>query len=82
MDFEGHLPVAKICDLGDCKILSKVMTPNVGQIAYMAPEVFQGDSYTRKADVYSYGILLWEMIARQEPFGDESFLSEVRIDFI
>jgi len=77
LDFEGHLPVAKICDLGDCKILSKVMTPNVGQIAYMAPEVFQGDSYTRKADVYSYGILLWEMIARQEPFGDESFLSEI-----
>ena len=53
------------------------MTPSVGTISYMAPEVIKGTSYTNKIDVYSYGILLWEMITRNEPFGDEGYIHVV-----
>ena len=53
------------------------MTPNVGAIPYMAPEVMNCGSYTSKADIYSYGILLWEIITRKVPFGEETYLDEV-----
>ena len=38
----------------------------------MAPEVLENDSYSIKADVYSYGIVLWEILAREPPFATYS----------
>jgi serine/threonine protein kinase len=32
---------------------------------YMAPEVLRGEAARMQSDVYSFGILLWEMTARQ-----------------
>lgn len=34
----------------------------------MAPEVFEGSSYSEKCDVFSWGIILWEVITRRKPF--------------
>lgn len=34
----------------------------------MAPEVIAGKPYTEKADIFSYGIILWEISAREPPF--------------
>ncbi len=34
----------------------------------MAPEVFMNKPYTTKADVYSYGIVLWEIVTRHKPY--------------
>ena len=36
--------------------------------ARMAPEVIANERYTEKADVYSFGIILWEMVTRKIPF--------------
>lgn len=69
--------VAKVCDFGDCRMIAKAMTPRVGTISYMAPEVFASDNYTRKVDVYSYGVILWEMITRQEPYEEIGFVHEI-----
>lgn len=33
-----------------------------GTLVYMAPEVIEGDHYNTKADVYSFGILMYEII--------------------
>lgn len=35
----------------------------------MAPEVALSQPYTEKADVYSMGILLWEICAMETPYG-------------
>ena len=39
--------------------------PLVGTPAYLAPEVITGDAVDGRADVYSVGMLLWEMLAGQ-----------------
>ncbi|GJP40408.1 hypothetical protein CLOM_g24678 [Closterium sp. NIES-68] len=50
------------------------MTKEVGTYRWMAPEAFGTSSWpvTHKADVYSYGIVLWELVAGEVPFADYS----------
>ena len=40
----------------------------------MAPEVIASQKYSEKADVFSYGIILWEIASRQPPFKNLSGL--------
>lgn len=30
--------------------------------------MFEGSSYTEKCDVFSWGIILWEVLSRRKPF--------------
>ena len=38
----------------------------------MAPELFEGKGYDEKVDVYSYGMMLWEIAAREHPYGGKA----------
>ena len=60
----------KICDFGTACDLNTYMTNNKGSAAWMAPEVFEGSTYTEKCDVFSWGVILWEILSRRKPFGD------------
>lgn len=60
----------KICDFGTAADKSTWMTNNQGSAAWMAPEVFEGSHYSEKCDVFSWGIILWELLTRQQPFKD------------
>ncbi|XP_045110915.1 mitogen-activated protein kinase kinase kinase 7-like isoform X6 [Portunus trituberculatus] len=62
--------VLKVCDFGTACELSTIMSDNRGSAAWMAPEVFEGKLYTEKCDVYSWGIILWEVVTRRVPFED------------
>ena len=44
------------------------MTGNTGSLRYMAPEVALKRSYTELVDVYSFGILVWQMAKDKVPF--------------
>eukprot|EP00540_Astrosyne_radiata_P014201 CAMPEP_0116862406 /NCGR_PEP_ID=MMETSP0418-20121206/23618_1 /TAXON_ID=1158023 /ORGANISM="Astrosyne radiata, Strain 13vi08-1A" /LENGTH=404 /DNA_ID=CAMNT_0004497251 /DNA_START=619 /DNA_END=1836 /DNA_ORIENTATION=- len=44
------------------------MSGNAGTLRYMSPEVFRCERYGLKADVYSFSLLVWEILAMQKPF--------------
>lgn len=44
------------------------LTKMVGTLRYMAPEIFVGQTYGLKSDVYSFAILLFEIMALELPF--------------
>lgn len=44
------------------------LTAETGTYRWMAPEVIRHDSYSYPVDVYSFGILLWELVARALPY--------------
>lgn len=62
--------VLKICDFGTVVDKATWMTNNRGSAAWMAPEVFESSRYSEKCDVFSFGIVLWEVLSREQPFKD------------
>ncbi|KAG2496766.1 hypothetical protein HYH03_005174 [Edaphochlamys debaryana] len=71
----GPLPVVKLSDFGLSRLRNSVLVtkrPEVGTPAYMAPECFDLSCppITHRADVYSFGVLLWEMLAGAHPWQD------------
>lgn len=64
---------AKVCDFGIAKFKDRTfvstMNGQAGTPAYMAPELFDGGQVTEKVDVYSFAILLWEMLTGDVPWG-------------
>uniref|UniRef100_A0A0D9WGJ7 Receptor-like serine/threonine-protein kinase n=1 Tax=Leersia perrieri TaxID=77586 RepID=A0A0D9WGJ7_9ORYZ len=61
--------VPKVADFGLAKLLgrdfSRVLTSMRGTIGYLAPEWISGMAITTKADVFSYGMLLFEIISQR-----------------
>lgn len=57
----------KIADLGMAKLLcrdfSRVLTTTRGTVGYLAPEWMSGQAITEKADVYSFGMMPFEVIS-------------------
>lgn len=81
----GEVPAVKISDFGLSRMaqpeqqkVQACMTSGAGTYHWMAPEVLDGHIYDEKVDVYSYGICLFELIARRIPY-DGSGLEPVSI---
>lgn len=57
----------KVADFGLAKLVgrefSRVLTTIRGTRGYLAPEWISGDAITAKADVYSYGMMLFELVS-------------------
>jgi serine/threonine protein kinase len=75
------MPFVKVSDFGLSRMQDQTaegggglwgkMTIAAGTCHWMAPEVFSGTTYDEKVDVYSFGMILFEMICREIPFEDE-----------
>jgi serine/threonine protein kinase len=42
-----------------------------GTMVYTAPEVIAGNAYNTKADIYSFSMVVWEMLMRRTPYMSE-----------
>lgn len=68
---------AKILDLGLARFADRTLTASatnyiVGTVQYIAPEVVEGRRATPPADVFSYGVMLYEMTGGQNPFAADN----------
>ncbi len=73
----------KICDFGVARHLDSdgglTRTGEaVGTPYYMAPELFQGKEADERSDVYSIGILAYELVSGGRPFSAETFYALAR----
>ncbi|GBC04124.1 hypothetical protein RclHR1_05520012 [Rhizophagus clarus] len=57
-----------ISDLGFCGPADKPLNSAYGIISYIAPEVITGKKTTFESDIYSIGMLMWEISSGQPPF--------------
>jgi eukaryotic-like serine/threonine-protein kinase len=68
--------VARLVDFGVAKATGRLQTTSEGQIkgklSYMPPEQIQGQMVDRRADVYSAGVVLWEMLTGERLFMGEN----------
>lgn len=63
--------VLKISDFGTHKLLdtrNETTKTFTGTYAYMAPEVHRNEDYSYPVDVWSFGVVLWEIITGDEPY--------------
>jgi len=79
---------AKLADFGLAKVMRGVATDAIstlttgktrsgivlGSIAYMSPEQAAGKPLDARSDVFSFGIVLYEMLAGRRPFSGETYL--------
>mmetsp|Transcript_2512 Transcript_2512/g.8926 ORF Transcript_2512/g.8926 Transcript_2512/m.8926 type:complete len:872 (+) Transcript_2512:51-2666(+) len=74
--------VVKVADFGLSKAIPADKTQTntrVGTLNWLAPEVLAETSpYTEKADVFSFGMVLWEMLSGRTPFEGKTPLQVVR----
>ena len=60
----------KIADVGLAKAEIDITGTYTGTPVYMAPEVFHSRVYDTKADIYSLGLIMFEMWYGEEAFAD------------
>jgi serine/threonine protein kinase len=61
-----------ISDLGLCRPVNKEKKENkvYGVLPYVAPEVLKNKKYTQAADIYSFGMLVYELFSGSPPYYD------------
>ena len=60
----------RISDLGFCGPVDKPLKSIYGNLPYIAPEVISGKECTFASDIYSIGMLMWEISSGQPPFSN------------
>src|SRR6266498_1550990 len=66
----------RITDMGLCKPADYNKLENTssnkiyGVLPYIAPEILRGENYTKATDVYSFGIIMYEVFSGLPPYHD------------
>lgn len=77
LDSDGRV---KIADFGiahsDVTLITETGTLS-GTVNYMAPEIVKGDSFDGRADLYSLGVILYELTTGQLPFTADTMVAVI-----
>ena len=69
----GENNTIKLCDFGWAKNLTlKNRSSYCGTVEYMAPEIIESENYDYSVDIWSLGILLYELLMGYSPFKDKT----------
>ena len=78
---------AKVMDFGLAKVIqparaiqneadteAMLSTPGaiLGTVPYMSPEQVRGEALDARSDIFSFGVLLYEMLSKRQPFANQS----------
>jgi serine/threonine protein phosphatase PrpC len=81
---DGHGTV-KIIDFGSTKIagVEEIATPlaatgPLGTVNYTAPEYLRGGAGSNRSDIYSLGVIAYELLTGKLPYGDQTSLKSSR----
>lgn len=59
----------KLADFGLSRNMHNIQNNTfAGTVQYSAPEILESNNFTVAADIYSFGVCMWEMAARKIPF--------------
>eukprot|EP00850_Spirogloea_muscicola_P001052 SM000004S14922 [mRNA] locus=s4:220990:227245:- [translate_table: standard] len=64
--------VVKVCDFGLSKIKNHTFLTSkstAGTPEWMAPEVLRNEPSNEKSDIFSFGVILWELATLEKPWG-------------
>jgi serine/threonine protein kinase len=65
----------KVADFGLVLIKEEnMMMTRCGTPCWTAPKVIKGQKSNLKADVYGFGIIMWEVITRKQPYVGRNFM--------
>ena len=77
----------KIIDFGSTKVTGVVeATPSIdanilGTVQYTAPEYFQGDSGSPRSDMFSLGVITYQMLTGKLPYGAQIAKARTKSDY-
>ncbi|RHZ59700.1 hypothetical protein Glove_362g36 [Diversispora epigaea] len=74
--YDANVSAWYISDLGFSGPVDKQLDSIYGNLPYIAPELLCKKDYTTKSDMYSFGIIMWEVITGETPFSDHEFNSD------
>ncbi|XKL60178.1 hypothetical protein PGB90_001194 [Kerria lacca] len=68
----GQHEIVKISDFGTCREWNEISTKMsfAGTVAWMAPEIIRNEPCSEKVDIWSYGVVLWELLTCEAPYKD------------
>ncbi|XP_014487102.1 PREDICTED: mitogen-activated protein kinase kinase kinase 12 isoform X1 [Dinoponera quadriceps] len=68
----GQKEVVKISDFGTSREWNEISTRMsfAGTVAWMAPEIIRNEPCSEKVDIWSYGVVLWELLSGEIPYKD------------
>ena len=65
----------KVVDFGIARVLESSKTQTgmlMGTFAYMSPEQYHGEHADERSDIWSFGVLLFELLTYQRPFSGDA----------
>jgi serine/threonine-protein kinase len=71
----------KVIDFGTAllqgarRLTFKHLTEGLGTPDYMSPEQIQGERGDARSDIYAWGVMLYELLAGQVPFGGDNWMA-------
>jgi serine/threonine protein kinase len=77
--------VAKISDFGLCRqtqLVQQLQGASVDNPTWLAPEVLRNEPYNASADMYSMGVIMWELLTRKDFGGDVQFTHMLADDIV